>query len=299
MAHGVFIHRSDSIYDDVPSEQYQFPRQYLSRVQECVGDWIIYYEPKKVADTKGYFAIAKVREVVPDQHIPNMFLAVIEEGSYLDFGNPVPFHGPLGVVERGVLNQDGRMSGRAQAAVRPISEADFSRIVALGLLSDDVVLPRVGEVLPTAGFQEPLSPFEAGEVRVRSEYLVSRAVRDRNFRRIVLRAYDDRCAMTGLKLINGHGRAEVAAAHIRPVEENGPDLLTNGLAMSGTAHWLFDRGLITLEDDLKILVSRQVNDRDAVHAIVNRSGYLNRPMRAIDRPHPRFLTWHRQHRFKH
>ena len=59
MGFGIFIHHSDSIYDDSPAEQYQFPSQYLRRVEACVGDWIIYYEPREVADTRGYFAIAK------------------------------------------------------------------------------------------------------------------------------------------------------------------------------------------------------------------------------------------------
>ncbi len=63
------------------------------------------------------------------------------------------------------------------------------------------------------------------------------------FRRVVLRAYEQRCAVTGLRLINGGGRAEVEAAHIRPVEANGPDIISNRLALSGTAHWMFDRGL--------------------------------------------------------
>jgi len=50
---GVFIHRSDSIYDDTPAEKYQFPEQYLDRARACLGDWIVYYEPRKVAETKG------------------------------------------------------------------------------------------------------------------------------------------------------------------------------------------------------------------------------------------------------
>lgn len=41
MAKGIFVHRSDSIYDDSPAVQYQFPRQYLGRVSACIGDWII------------------------------------------------------------------------------------------------------------------------------------------------------------------------------------------------------------------------------------------------------------------
>jgi len=124
-------------------------------------------------------------------------------------------------------------------------------------------------------------------------------VRDRVFRRLVLRAYDSRCAITGLKLINGGGRAEVEAAHIRPVESNGPDIVNNGVALSGTAHWMFDRGLLGIADDLKILVSRQVNDPSSVCAMINESGYLLPPHRLADRPHPRFLSWHRENCFKH
>ena len=37
---------------------------------------------------------------------------------------------------------------------------------------------------------------------------------------------------------------EDEAAHIRPVEHNGPDIISNGIALSGTAHWMFDRGLV-------------------------------------------------------
>ncbi len=78
MAFGVFIHRSDSVYDDSPAEQYQFPPQYLRRVQACVGDWIVYLEPSKVPQTRGYFAVAKVQQVIPDPGTPAMYLAIIE-----------------------------------------------------------------------------------------------------------------------------------------------------------------------------------------------------------------------------
>jgi len=99
-------------------------------------------------------------------------------------------------------------------------------------------------------------------------------------------------------LINGGGRAEVDAAHIRPVEKNGPDIVSNGLALSGTAHWMFDRGLISLSDDLNILVSQRVNDREGVQSLINKSGYALKPQRNPERPHPHFLRWHREHCFK-
>lgn len=257
MAFGIFIHRPGSIYDDSPSERYQFPRPYLNRVQACIGDWIIYYEPRKLKGTRGYYAIAKVQQVILDPAVPDMYIAIIEPGSYLDFARPVPFMDADGVlVERGLLNQNGRISGRAQAAVRSVSRADFDHILAIGLDEHNALLPRLGQPNGEAGFAETQTPFVFEQERKRLAIVTNRIARDRVFRRVVLRAYDERCAITGLKLINGGGRAEVDAAHIRPVEASGPDIVNNGIVLSGTAHWMFDRGLISLSDDLDILVSR-------------------------------------------
>jgi putative restriction endonuclease len=227
-----------------------------------------------------------------------MYLALIKPGSYLEFPNPVPFNDATGPIERGVLNEDGRISGRAQSAVRPLSSDDFKRIVELGLEESAPLLPRLGEPASPLGFEEGQAPFRFDEQRERVSFTVSRIMRDRVFRRIVLRAYDQRCAITGLKLINGGGRAEVAAAHIRPVEKSGPDIVNNGIALSGTAHWMFDRGLISLADDLEILISRQTNDPESVRSIINKSGQALPPGRISDRPHPHFLKWHREHCFK-
>lgn len=295
MGFGVFIHRADSIYEDTPAERYQFPPQYLSRAQACVGSWIIYYEPRKVVGTKGYFAVAKVERIISDPSTPSMYLALIEPGSYLDFANPVPFADDAGVIERGVLNEQGRISGRAQAAVRGLSFEDFNRIVTAGLEDPEPLLPRSGASPP---LREEVLPFQFEQTRERASMLVSRAVRDRVFRKRVLRAYDERCAVTGLKLINGGGRAEVEAAHIRSVEADGPDIVSNGLALSGTAHWMFDRGLISVADDMEILVSRQANDAAGIRAILNSTGCILTPARHDERPHPHFLSWHREHCFK-
>ncbi len=299
MTFAVFIHRSDSIYDDSPAERYQFPKQYLGRVQQAVGDWIVYYEPRKVPNTRGYFAVAKVDRVIPDPTASDMFLALIEPGTYLDFVQPVPFNGPMGVVERGVLNANGKNSGRAQSAVRPLSAEDFNRILDLGLAEDNAFLPRIDEDLVAPPLvTEDRTPFVFDLARERVANLGSRLVRNRLFRRKIVDAYDARCAITGLKLINGGGRAEVEAAHIKPVEHGGPDNVNNGLALSGTVHWMFDRGLISLSNELEILISRQANDADSIRAMINRDGFALLPVREHDRPHPAFLGWHREHCFK-
>lgn len=300
MTFGVFIHRADSPYEDSPATKYQFPKQYLSRAREFVSDWIVYYEPRKVRGSKGYYAIAQVESIIPDPGISDMYIALIVPGSYLEFVNPVPFELDDDLAETGLRNPEGRISGRAQAAVRPITPSDFDRILMRGVAEEQPILPRVGDANVTT-FQiseGPQASFQLQQERVRVELLTSRAVRDRVFRGVVLRAYDERCAVTGLKLINGSGRAEVAAAHIRPVEHNGPDIINNGIALSGTAHWMFDRGLITVSDDLEIVISRHVNDRDGAEALINRTRRLIGPTLARDRPHPAFLAWHRENCFK-
>lgn len=165
-------------------------------------------------------------------------------------------------------------------------------------MPDEEFLPRRDDdLVEDYRVREGQVPFEIERPIVQS--LVNRPFRDRAFRRAVLHAYDGRCAVTGWKLVNGGGRLEAEAAHIRPVEHGGPDSVRNGLALSGTAHWMFDRGLIGLADDLKIIVSRQVNDPASVTAMVNPSGKALVPARESDRPHPAFLGWHRAHCFKH
>ena len=85
MARGVFLHREDSIYNDLPAEQYQFPSQYLSRASQFVDDWVIYYEPRRGPTARGYFAIARVERIVPDPTVAGMYVALMMPGTYLQF----------------------------------------------------------------------------------------------------------------------------------------------------------------------------------------------------------------------
>jgi len=129
------------------------------------------------------------------------------------------------------------------------------------------------------------------------EQLVRRPFRDRAFSTAVKAAYNDTCAVTGLRLINGGGRSEVQAAHIRPVERNWPDSIRNGIALSGTVHWMFDRGLISFEDDGHLLVARHYVP-DGIGTALFRERLSRFPEKYDLRPHPRFLEFHRENVFK-
>ena len=291
MVAAIFYHKADSAYDDLPDRYYHFPKQYLSRVEQVIAQPIIYYGPLDRQTGRFYWATALVTGVRQDPLRPDHFYADLK--NYIDFDRLVGYQ-ENGGFERQLFLADGKVSGgRAVQAVRVIDDEEYDAILTAGM-SERVPWPeRYDEVDLVNEFDEPpQAPLERPLV----EQLVNRRFRDVKFRQHVRIAYDRRCAFTGLRLINGKGRPEVEAAHIMPVEENGPDSVQNGIALSGTVDWMFDRGLLSMDDDYTILKSRQLN-HDVSH--------LLRPdMKAIVpenprlRPHPYYLDWHRTNRFK-
>ena len=107
-------------------------------------------------------------------------------------------------------------------------------------------------------------------------------------------AYNARCAITGLKLINGGGRAEVEAAHIRPVTRGGEHRLDNGLLLRSDVHTLFDRGYLGVDPQHRLLVSPRLradfSNGDQFYAKAGQ--VIDLPARGADRPGREFLEWH-------
>lgn len=290
----VLLHKADSIYDDEPDRVYDFPRAYLKAVEGGVGDWVVYCEPVK-AGPRGYFAVARIDRVIPKPGVEGRYLALIAPGSFLPFDREVPRLRDGRPWEAALTAADGRakVGGPRQSSVRILPEPEFAAIVRLGLpVNLETVEASRYEHRHSEGDDGP-APFERPVI----ERLISRPYRDVAFRRKVRAAYDCRCAMSGLRLRNGGGRPEVNAAHIRPVDHQGSDAVRNGLALSGTLHWMFDRGLISVADDGSILVSRNKVPRDVVDRLIVPSGRICLPADLRDHPHPANLKWHREHIF--
>jgi len=154
--------------------------------------------------------------------------------------------------------------------------------------------PPPAEDLPLVA--EERTPFAFDDVQMTEdrkivEQLVSRPFRDRAFGVAVKEAYGDTCAVTGLKMVNGGGRSEVQAAHIRPVAERGPDSVRNGIALSGTIHWMFDRGLLSIDNDYRILVADKFVPQP-IARLLPEDRKLRLPPRRDLWPHPAFLAYH-------
>ncbi len=177
--------------------------------------------------------------------------------------------------------------------MRRLSDADFAEIVRRGLPQDLQEQEAIRYDPARNESAEPFVPFERPVI----ERLTSRPYRDVAFRRKVREAYDYRCTLSGLQLRNGGGRPEVQAAHIIPVDRQGDDSVHNGLALSGTLHWMFDRGLISVADDHSILVSRNKVPDEVTARLLSPSGKLHLPTKRHDHPHPANLKWHRENVF--
>lgn len=169
---------------------------------------------------------------------------------------------------------------------RGIDEADFAAIVNRGLI--DTLSPKqaVRLELDARHIDAPTAMLLAStpdERRV-AQLLVNRKVRSAAFRRHVLDAYDNRCAVTGLRMVNGGGKAEAQAAHIWSVADGGPDAIQNGIALSATAHWLF-RHLISLDDECRLLVSHNKVPSELIRLFPQPGERVHLP--ADPRLHPR------------
>jgi putative restriction endonuclease len=252
--------------------------------------------------------VARVLGLEPDRTRANHAYAII--GDYLPFDRPVPFAGgangggywetPLRAVE-----QASRVGATLQGkAMRPLADADFAAIVTAGLAEtlapeNAIRLGLFPSDLPP-GVEDVAEPFDHGatpgldQVRHVEQMLVNRKVRDANFRGQVCEAYDDTCAVTGLKIINGGGRSEVQAAHIWGVGEGGPDVVQNGVALSGTVHWLFDRHLISLTNEYRLLVSHNKVPAELRVLFERQMDRIQLPQDERLWPHPKYVERHRE-----
>ncbi|QPF85032.1 HNH endonuclease [Bradyrhizobium genosp. L] len=298
MAKAVFTTKAQPGYRDLPEVRYHFPKTYLNQVSRTVGDHIVYYEPRRSSidlssfgGRQSYFGVARVTAVVEDRELKDHHYALIDE--YLDFDRPVPFAEGTQYYESALKKVDGSTNkGAFGRAVRIVPDTEFDLILKAGfapILSESATLQQETD----SEISEPSVPFERPTV----EMTISRPFRERSFMYNVRAAYANRCAMTGLRLINGGGRPEVQAAHIQPVASNGPDSVRNGIALSGTVHWMFDRGLISIGDDYRILVAGNHVPEDAAR-LLNSSGRVHLPREEAFYPNAQFLKFHRDKIFK-
>lgn len=295
---GVFEISGNSPYDDEITVRYHFPSRYLRAARELTGDWVVYRETSEAGGRKSYIAAAFVDRIDPDPSSSGHYYARVS--NYLEFDRPVPYCDSNGRFAEQLLRD---MPNRALAgltlrgkSVRNLEPQDFVAIVNAGL--NDTLDPdnRIRLELDAGRIDMETSHLldDHGAERRVEQMLVNRKIRDANFRKHVLDAYDNTCAVTGIRIVNGGGKAEAQAAHIWAVAAGGPDVVQNGVALSATAHWLFDRHLITFDENLCLLVSHNKVPSEYLQLFPPVGQQIRLPKDPRLHPRPDYVARHRE-----
>lgn len=291
---------SQSRYDDSLTS-YQFPSRYLRHfrpLSEGADMLAIVYEPrgKPPRGRMAYVGWAVLRgsprrdESEPDNAYRVDFLDPLRS-----FEQPVPREINGEPLERWLRDYPrGRLRNTATRgrAVRSLAPDDAESIILLG--ATDVAWDAREE---TSG-EHPVTSSSDSRVR----RVVTRLERSARFRQDVLMAYRNQCAVSGFSADGVDGLIE--AAHIRGAgwPENGPDHITNGIALTPTLHRLFDRHLFSLQyigEELVVVTSNQLSGDMVQDSItgswlkVEQGQQVRLPSHASSRPRREFVDFHR------
>lgn len=125
-------------------------------------------------------------------------------------------------------------------------------------------------------------------------------IRGGMFKKLVPQVYNHTCCISGMRLVSNHGFSMIDACHIVPFSLSKDDKINNGLALCPNLHRAFDRGLISVNEKLKVLVSDAIaEDLTNAYALLHLKGKdLALPFGAKHYPTASNLAWHREHIFK-
>ncbi len=125
------------------------------------------------------------------------------------------------------------------------------------------------------------------------ESVVRTRVNQQVFRRMVLARYDSTCCVTGLAIPD-----LLVAGHIVPWAEAPEERLNprNGLCLNPLHDRAFERGLMTIDDDFRIVIAERVRDDASPAAAELLLSYHGENLRLPDAfsPDPELLRRHRE-----
>lgn len=125
-------------------------------------------------------------------------------------------------------------------------------------------------------------------------------IRGQGFRKAVVKLYEHRCALCGIRMLTPEGHTVVEAAHIVPWSKSRNDKPQNGMALCRLCHWSFDKGLMSVGESYEVLVS------PAVRQDINFPGHMEtltgraifKPQKSSYWPDQENLVVHREKIFR-
>ncbi len=169
------------------------------------------------------------------------------------------------------------------------------RKVVKGVISN--ITTQILEETPT-DYQDRLKTLK--KKLKKEEFEEEVIVRSATFKREVPKIYRNTCAISGHWLNVASNTSMIDACHIIPFSESYNDSITNGIALTPTLHRAFDRGLFTLDNEYKVIVSthiaENVESRYALSQFHGQTLYL--PENPKYHPSHESLLWHRNRQFE-
>ena len=141
------------------------------------------------------------------------------------------------VLREGLLQSC--FSAEAQALLQEQSVINREAFNYSRLLEEKSHMPLVKEIVESSNYRP--------------------VARDQGFRRIVVKAYDHRCAFCGVRIITPEQHTAVDAAHIVPWSKSRNDDIRNGMALCKLCHWAFDEGMMGVADNYVVITSHQIS----------------------------------------
>lgn len=127
-----------------------------------------------------------------------------------------------------------------------------------------------------------------------------RFMRGSIFKRQIPLLYKNTCAISGLQISATINVSLIDACHIIPFSNSFDDTVTNGISLTPTLHRAFDRGLISINEDYRVIISNKFKEGNksnySISQFENRKVYL--PENSKFYPKIENLIWHRKNIFK-
>ena len=146
------------------------------------------------------------------------------------------------------------------------------------------------------GLPVPLDPIVKKDARL---YEAARERgREARFRLSVVPAYNYTCALTRYRLVTVDSGSIVEAAHIHQFADSRNNHPRNGIALCKNAHWMFNEGLWSLDNNYRVLIDPKRFDESGAQELLL-SGKANTPiLLPADSnywPDKTRLAWHRKY----
>lgn len=201
----------------------------------------------------------------------------------------------VNTTDRWLLEHDIKGGFNEEVYSLLVTQKELLREVAEIVLMNHFPASIHEDILAAVGLD-----FEKGlKIRENQKPYSSRS-RDPRFREIVLRAYEQSCAVCGFNIRLGSSLVAVDAAHIKWHQAGGPDREDNGIALCSLHHKLFDRGVYTLTPDNTLVVAEDAYGSTGFEDWLMRyhGKQIRRPIRPEYKPNDSFVDWHMREVFK-